>query len=140
MIHFGTRLPIVLDASTTIASSLTDERHPYALAASSYVEEHGALVPALWRWEVQNTLLIALKRKRASEPDIIKIITLLSRSPISIDPPTMFGAELALARQYELTIYDAAYLELAMRSRCMLATVDSALAKAAQTAGVFWIA
>jgi len=47
-----------------------------------------------------------------------------------------FGETAALARQYRLTVYDAAYLELAMHRGASLATTDQALAQAAKAAGV----
>ncbi len=134
------RSSIVVDASTAIGWSLADEQNGYCLQAARHIKENGGLVPALWCWEVQNSLLMSIKRNRIDDRSAAKAIGLLAGIPISIDPPAMFGAEFALARQYDLTIYDAAYLELAMRRGCKLATVDKALAKAAQTAGVFWSA
>jgi predicted nucleic acid-binding protein len=50
------------------------------------------------------------------------------------------GESLALAREHGLTVYDAAYLELALRRRAGLATLDRALARAARSAGVHVIA
>ncbi len=129
---------IVVDASTTIGWMLADERDRYSIAVAAYVEENGARVPALWRWEVQNILLTACRRKRITEAQMTEAVMLLAHIPIEIDPPMMFGAELALARQYGLTAYDAAYLELAMRSNCKLATNDKALRKAASSASLLY--
>ena len=129
---------IVVDASTTIGWTLADERDRYALAVAAYVVENGALVPALWRWEVQNILLTACRRERITEAQMTEAVMLLAHLPIDIDPTMTFGAELALARQYGLTAYDAAYLELAMRSNCKIASNDKALRKAARGAGLFY--
>ena len=131
-------LSIVVDASTTIAWTLEDEQDSYALKVAAYIEENGAIVPALWRWEVQNILLNACKRKRITEAQMSEVAMLLSHLSISLDPPMFFGTELALARQYDLSVYDAAYLELAMRTNAKLATHDTALRSAAKAVGAFF--
>ena len=128
----------MVDASTTMAWTLGDERDRYALKVASYVEENGALVPSLWRWEIQNILLSAFRRTRITEDDMTEAVALLSHLPITIDPPALFGSELTLARQFDLTAYDAAYLELAARANCKLATNDKALRKAAESLGLFF--
>ena len=117
---------------------LQDETNAYANAEAQYVAFHGAIVPALWSWEVQNILLSGLRRKRISEDQMLQAIGLLSQLAVTVDVPTPFGAELALARQYGLTVYDAAYLELAMRVNAKLATNDSSLASAARSATVLF--
>ncbi|OAM87338.1 hypothetical protein AW736_24090 [Termitidicoccus mucosus] len=89
--------------------------------------------------EVANGLIMAERRKRASQADITEALHLVAALPVVTDDETAQHAvsdTAALARQYGLTIYDAAYLELAMRRGASLATSDSALAKAAKAAGV----
>lgn len=128
---------IIMDASTTLAGTFDDERDDFATRAADYAAKHGATVPSLWRWETQNTLLLALKRGRISEDQLISMRTILSELPFKIDNASEhFGAELALARKHNLTVYDAAYLELALRTGCKLATHDSALANAAGEYGL----
>jgi len=83
--------------------------------------------------------VMAERRKRASQADVAEALGLLNALPILIDGETAQNAgrdTLALARQYGLTIYDAAYLELAMRRGAALATSDRELAKAAKAVGV----
>ena len=82
---------------------------------------------------------MAERRKRVSQADITEALQLLQALPITTDDETAqrSGSEtMALARQYALTSYDAAYLELAVRRRATLATTDHALAKAATAAGI----
>jgi predicted nucleic acid-binding protein len=89
--------------------------------------------------EVANGLIMAERRQRASQADITEALNLVAALPVEIDGETARRAvsdTAALARQYRLTIYDAAYLELAMRRRAALATSDNALIMAAKQAGV----
>jgi predicted nucleic acid-binding protein len=126
-----------MDASTTLAGVFDDAADAFAVRAGDYVAEHGAIVPALWRWEVQNTLLTAMRRGRISEDQLLAARSLLAALPFKIDDASvLFGAELALARKHNLTAYDAAYLELALRADCKLATLDTALARAAEEYGL----
>jgi predicted nucleic acid-binding protein len=86
-----------------------------------------------------NGLLIAERRKRATQADVTEALHVVLSLPIEIDRDTTCrvpGETAGLARQYGLTIYDAAYLELAMRLGATLATSDTALARAAKKAGV----
>lgn len=79
------------------------------------------------------------RRKRASQADVTEALSLVMALPVIADDETAkrCGSDTAaLARQYSLTIYDAAYLELAMRRGATLATTDQALAQAAKSAGV----
>ena len=64
---------------------------------------------------------------------------MLEQLPISVDSQTSqrgLREIFVLAAEYQLSSYDAAYLELAMRAAVPLATVDKALLKAASKAGV----
>lgn len=98
-----------------------------------------ATVPAHWPLEVANALLIAIRRGRISREKASRFFDDLGSLPIRIDSKSSenaFGRVFALAEQYELTVYDAAYLELAMRENLPLATLDQDLRKAARAAGV----
>jgi hypothetical protein len=67
-----------MDASTTLAGVFDDAADAFAVRAGDYVAEHGAIVPALWRWEVQNTLLTAMRRGRISEDQLLAARSLLA--------------------------------------------------------------
>jgi len=131
---------LVLDGSTALGFLMSDEQAPRAMAALDALERGApTFVPAHWPLEVANGLLMAERRKRASQADVSEALDVVLSLPIEIDRDTarhVAGATAGLARQYGLTIYDAAYLELAMRRGATLATSDVQLARAAKKAGV----
>ena len=131
---------LVIDGSTTIGFLLKDEQGASPLKALEAIENGAAtFVPAHWSVEVANGLIMAERRKRASQADITEALALVAALPVECDDETTqraFSDTAALARQYGLTLYDAAYLELAMRRGAALASTDAALCKAAKAAGV----
>ena len=131
---------LVLDASTTLGFLLKDEQAAPSMKALDAIEQGATThVPMHWWLETANGLLMAERRKRASQADITEALQLLQALPITTDDETAqrSGREtMALARQYALTSYDAAYLELAMRREAVLVTTDRALAAAATDIGV----
>jgi predicted nucleic acid-binding protein len=97
------------------------------------------VVPALWPLEVANTLVVGERRKRSTPAQAATWLSLLEAFPITVDAETAAHAwveTLALARAQDLSAYDAAYLELAMRRGLPLATLDEKLKKAATAVGV----
>lgn len=124
---------LVLDASLTIASILRDETTDAAQAIMRRVVEEGAHVPSLWRLEVANVLRNAVRRGRCDVAFVDQALNDLAAFPITIDSQTdaqAWGATSALSRAEDLTLYDAAYLELAIRLKATLVTVDKALVTA----------
>lgn len=132
----------VLDASVTVAWALTDEDNAYCRQVLRSLVPTRAFVPAIWPLEVGNALLAAERRGRLSQVDIVQFLTFLWQLPVEVEVkqteqlPGEFLAILALARMYQLSVYDAAYLHLAMYHGCPLATTDEALRQAAGRAGV----
>ncbi len=126
---------VVLDASLILAWILPGEAG--SAQAGPVIERivaDGAAAPGLWRLEVANVLAIAERRGRLPAGSAVELIERLSDLPVAIDPETSaraWGATLALAQRHGLTVYDAAYLELAQRTGLPLATFDQALKKAA---------
>ena len=99
----------------------------------------GAIVPALWHWEVANVINGAVRRERLTVADAGVRLNLLAALPIATDAEATARAwreTLALAQAQSLTAYDAAYLELAIRHGIELATSDTALRAAAGRVGV----
>jgi predicted nucleic acid-binding protein len=96
-------------------------------------------VPGLWPLEVGNALLVAARRKLMTDSQRKSALTLLSRLNVLVDADT---ASLAwttisdLAARHTLSVYDAAYLELALRKRLSLASRDEPLRVAARKSGV----
>jgi predicted nucleic acid-binding protein len=130
---------VVLDASMTIAWLFRDERTDPPKTLLRRVAAEGALVPAIWRLEVANVLRNAVRRGRCDEGYATRSLRRLGRLRIAVDSETdrhAWGATTELSRQHDLTVYDAAYLELALRSRQPLASRDAALLRAAREVGV----
>jgi predicted nucleic acid-binding protein len=95
-----------------------------------------ARVPCLWWFEPRNTLIVNERRGRLAAADTAAFLGHVARLPVALDPVPGDGAVLALARTHRLTPYDAADLELAQRAALPLATLDAALARAAQAEGM----
>jgi predicted nucleic acid-binding protein len=129
---------LVLDSSATLAwiyqNEVTDgTRRIFDLVASS-----GAWVPSLWRLEIANGLQAGIRRKRIDAGFRAAALANLSELDISVDQETdsfAWTTTLQLADRFGLTLYDAAYLELAPRRHLPLATLDQPL-RAAAAAGV----
>jgi predicted nucleic acid-binding protein len=129
----------VLDASITLSWCFSDEATTTTIALLERLEFESAIVPELWSLEVGNILITDEKRKRISYANIKEFLALLENLNIEIDTETAsrgFRDIIFLAHSEKLTTYDAAYLELAMRSGLPLATKDTALIQVAKRVGV----
>jgi len=129
----------VLDASVTMTWCFVDETTAYTEAVLESLTHHSALAPALWLLEVGNVLVVAERRGRMDRAGSTRFIALLEQLPIHIEQevtPRAWREIIALAREHQLSTYDATYLQMAMRHGIPLATLDSALQKAAQRVGV----
>lgn len=116
-----------------------DEAGKPALDIRDRVLSLGAVVPVIWRLEVANGLAMIRRRGRMTDQDAARALSDLSLMPIEPDAETWWRAwteTSSLADAHRLTVYDAAYLELAMRRRLPLATFDQELARAAAVRGV----
>ncbi len=116
-----------------------DEADAYADRVLAATERARILVPSIWPLEVANVLAVAERRKRLTPADSARFLGLLGALRIAIDESPFERATtevLSLAREYALSSYDAAYLELAMRSGAPLATRDRKLMAACRRSGV----
>lgn len=132
-------MSLVLDTSVTLSWHFEDERTPATEAVLAQVVERGAVVPSLWRLEVANGLQSALRRRRITAAYRDATLRDLALLDIAIDPETdaeAWKASLGLADRFGLTLYDAAYLELAVRRRLPLASLDRPLRSAADKLGL----
>ncbi|HVC98334.1 MAG TPA: type II toxin-antitoxin system VapC family toxin [Pirellulales bacterium] len=130
---------LVLDCSIAVAWCFPDEKAPYPQAVLDSLEAVEAVVPSLWPLEVANALLVGERRKRSTQADTTAWLEFLKELPIVIDDETAARAPtdtLNLARAQNLSSYDAAYLELALRLGAPLATLDDKLKAAAAVVGV----
>jgi predicted nucleic acid-binding protein len=121
-------MPFVLDAS--IAACWED---PRADLARAKIRTDEAVVPSLWWFEIRNILVVNERKKRITEPDTAVFLRDISSLKIRIDRDPQEAGILRLARAHRLTAYDAAYLELALRERIPLATLDKSLSAAARS-------
>jgi predicted nucleic acid-binding protein len=130
----------VLDASIAITWVMRDEDHPLADRAFRELQSGSAIVPGIWWYEIRNILVLNERRNRISPADSAQFLLDLGQFSIDVYFPDDGALLMDLSRRYRLTVYDAAYLALAMRDRLPLATLDKALQAAAQAAGVALLA
>jgi predicted nucleic acid-binding protein len=124
-------MAFVLDASITACWAFDDEDHPDARLAFHRMRSEEGVVPCLWWFEVRNILIVNERRRRITEPDTATFLQNLALLRLRVDQSPDENAVLRMARTHRLTVYDAAYLELARRESLPLATLDSDLRKAA---------
>ncbi len=131
-------MAFVLDNSVVSGWYLTGQSTDYSQAIAVRLEQEKALVPALWQLELANVLKTACTKGRLSHAQARQILDVLAQLPIEVDTGAPPGQRqlFELAMRFNLSSYDAAYLELAMRHGLPLATQDEQLKLAATAAGV----
>jgi predicted nucleic acid-binding protein len=132
-------LTLVVDTSIVVAWLLVDERSPDAAGVARLIDEVETWVPQLFPIEIGNALLVAERRNRVSAKYVLEQLAALQRMPLRLDTETnthIWGRTYELAKDEGLTVYDATYLELAIRREAQLATLDDALVQAAQRRGL----
>jgi len=129
----------VIDASVALAWCFDGEATPYSSSVLDRLRHIPAVAPGVWPLEIANAVLMGERRQRLTEGQATRALLLLERLPITVDVASIdvaWGATLALARAQALTVYDASYLDLAIRRRLPLATQDARLRDAAARVGV----
>ena len=132
-------MSLVLDSSVTLAWIYSEETTEPIRQVFYAVAEHGATVPTLWRLEVANSLTVAVRRGRIDadfRSAALADLALLDITTVPHNDSLAWGQTLALADRFRLTVYDAAYLELAQRRALPLATLDEELGAAAAGLGL----
>ena len=132
-------MSVVVDSSATLAWVYNEETTGAIREILARVAERGAWVPALWRLEVANVLEMNVRRGRTAAAFRDSALADLAVLPINLDADTgrhAWGATLRLASRHRLSVYDAAYLELAQRRGLPLATLDQELRAAATAEGI----
>jgi predicted nucleic acid-binding protein len=127
-------MSLVLDSSVALAWVYADETTDAVLGLFDNIRLHGAWVPGLWRWEIANVLQLNVRRGRHAEDFRDGALASLALLPVKVDAEAdrqAWNAALHLAERHGLTVYDAAYLEIASRREIPLATLDRDLRDAA---------
>lgn len=130
-------MAVVFDCSVTLAWFLKDERTTFTDTAFDLLETAECWVPFLWRLEFPNALLFAERKKRLGREQRLEILDSAAQLFLRTDAalPDLRSLS-ALAERRSITVYDASYLELAVRSGFDLITLDRQLADAATAEGV----
>jgi len=129
----------VVDNSVVMSWCFKDENSSYADRVLDSLKGAVAVVPSIWPLEVVNVLLVAERKKRLSQSESVRFITLLTKLPIVVEherQQRMMNHLLSLARTAHLSSYDASYLDLAMRQGLALASKDKGLIAAAREMAV----
>jgi predicted nucleic acid-binding protein len=129
-------MPFVVDASVAACWFMPDERHPVADAAYRRIAQDPAVTSVLWWYELRNMLIVNERRGRLDSAKTTGVLRLLKGLPVLVDANVEEEALMQLARRHRLTVYDAAYLELAIRQQYPLATLDAELSIAARAENV----
>lgn len=131
---------LIIDASVVLNWLLPDEEETTSREVrDELLTAECVWVPAHWRLEVSNALCMAERRKRLNSAGVAQAVALFAQIPVSIDPETNARAtaeSLSLARQHKLSVYDSAYLELALRRGAKLASLDEPLREVAKKVSV----
>jgi predicted nucleic acid-binding protein len=125
-------MPFVVDASVAACWLMPDERHPIADIAYERIIHDPAAAPGLWWYELRNMMIVNERRGRLDSAKTTRALRLLRELPVAIDTEVDEEALMDLARRHRLTVYDASYLELALRKSYPLATLDAVLSLAAR--------
>ncbi|MFL6845988.1 MAG: type II toxin-antitoxin system VapC family toxin [Allosphingosinicella sp.] len=132
-------MAFVLDASLTLAWHFEDEGRDSVETLADRALIEGVVVPHHWFLEVSSGLVRGERRRRTSPELTFDFLARLASLPVEvdvIDPTKVTSVLIPLARKYRLSVYDAAYLELAGRRSLPLTTLDSSLAAAARAVEV----
>ena len=128
---------LVIDASLAASWCFPDERTDYTNAVLKAISTPlEAIAPRLWAYEVRNAVLMGLRRKRITLADALEFLESITVLPIRLTDPVSYDDVFHLANHHALTIYDAAYLDMAIREGLPLASLDKALRKAALDSNV----
>jgi predicted nucleic acid-binding protein len=129
---------VVIDASVASAWCFPDEQTDYTTALFRAVSSSALdpVAPQLWAYEIRNSVLMGLRRGRLNRLDGKLFLLSLSELNVRFSDPESYDEVFWLAEGHGLTVYDAAYLDLAIQEGLPLASLDGQLVRAAQEVGV----
>ena len=130
----------IIDCSSTISLFLPDEiNNDYTNKLYDSFKNNDCTVPSLWCYELSNVLLSSKRRNRINDNQINEIVNLIYDLPIEIENINFYYIQnniFNIANDNNLSVYDASYLELAIRFNCSLATLDKKLIDVAKKLNV----
>ncbi len=126
-------MAFVIDASIVAAFAFEETANPRVALAMGSLESSQAFAPSLFFFKIRNLLVVNERRRRTTPARSASFLRVLARLPIQLDPTPENDDVVVLARERNLTVYDA---QLAKREGLPLATLDRALEKAAIAEGV----
>ena len=102
------------------------------------ITKKGIIVPSLWVYEVTNTLTVSVRRKKLTVADAHDLINNIQLLPIEFDKPTIENMSniFNIANEHKLSAYDAAYIELALRTNTQIASFDKEVIKVSGKLGI----
>lgn len=131
-------MSFVVDCSVAVRWLLPDEATPYTDAVFDLLNEQDAIVPTLFLSEFSNVFLKLARQRKLSPTLALNAVQKFSALGLEVDRNTPASDRLfTLADQYNLSAYDATYLELALRCGVPLACWDGGLKAASEKAGLF---
>lgn len=132
-------MAFVLDNSISASWILEDEFDLYSSQVLDKLLSEPAIVPSIWVLEITNTMVAGFRRKRISPANQVSTVELLKSLPITVESShgqNDLDRLMQLAQAYNLSVYNAAYLDLAIRLELPLANKESDLIKAAKVSSV----
>jgi predicted nucleic acid-binding protein len=130
----------VIDCSFSSALFLPDEKSDDVRKFFLNLQKDDLIhVPLLWWYETNNVLNISVKRKRLSHADVLNILDLAGQLKLETD--SEYGNDFSkklfeLSQVYSISSYDGVYLELSIRKKAKLKTLDNELITAAKKIGI----
>lgn len=128
----------VADNSVIVGWFVESQANAYTRRVRRHAAREGLLAPQLWPVEFASVLRGLERRRLVAPHNVDRIAASVQALEIALDSAAPLRELIALSRRFSVSCYDAAYLELALRRGVPLATRDSALARAAHSAGAFW--
>ncbi|WP_417515127.1 type II toxin-antitoxin system VapC family toxin [Minwuia sp.] len=127
---------LVIDTSVVGPWILSDEENDLSIRVLGMLEDLEATVPAIWFYEVGNLIRSSFRRGRLTDEETPQAVAMLTNLPIVEGKNGSLNEIIRICRTCDLSFYDAAYVDLALREKLPLATLDRRLADAASGAGV----
>lgn len=129
----------MIDASIVLSWLLPDEDSGLTLEVKERFSDSEFWAPAHWKLEISNALCVAERRGRLAEAGVLEALELIAGLPVAIDDSSdnrSLSSTVSLARRHSLSVYDAAYLELAIRLGATLCSLDRDLVSASERVGL----